>query len=185
MPVRWSKAFLKVPSSWLIWAILHSPGLIGSLTKDTFGSLVAWSFHPSEEKADRLGFQYVELDQLLRQSDAVSLHVKLTDDSRDLIGQRELALMKPGSLLINTARGAVVKSDALVASLQSGQLAGAGLDVFDIEPLPADHPILACEQVVLTPHNADQTPEGIDLLNQGCVENVMAFLNGKPRHVVT
>ena len=93
--------------------------------------------------------------------------------------------MKPGSLLINTARGAVVKSDALVASLQSGQLAGAGLDVFDIEPLPADHPILACEQVVLTPHNADQTPEGIDLLNQGCVENVMAFLNGKPQHVVT
>ena len=148
-------------------------------------NVVAWSFHPSEEKADRLGFQYVELDQLLRQSDAVSLHVKLTDDSRDLIGQRELALMKPGSLLINTARGAVVKSDALVASLQSGQLAGAGLDVFDIEPLPADHPILACEQVVLTPHNADQTPEGIDLLNQGCVENVMAFLNGKPQHVVT
>ena len=147
--------------------------------------VIAWSFHPSGEKAERLGFKYVDLDELLQRSDAVSLHVKLTDDSRHLIGQREFALMKPGALLVNTARGAVVDTDALVAVLESGQLAAAALDVFDTEPLQADHALLNCQQVVLTPHCADQTPEGIDLLNQGCVDNVIAFLDGEPQNVVS
>lgn len=147
--------------------------------------VVAWSFHPANEKATRLGFRYVELDDLLRASDAVSLHVKLTEQSRHLIGRRELELMKRGALLINTARGPVVETDALVAALQSGYLGGAGLDVFDTEPLSADHPLLRCEQVVLTPHCADQTPEGVDLLNAGCVDNVLAFLAGRPQNVVT
>jgi D-3-phosphoglycerate dehydrogenase len=148
-------------------------------------NVVAWSFHPSEEKAERLGFAYVELDQLLNASDVVSLHIKLTDDSRALIGARELGLMKPGSLLVNTARGAVVDRDALIAALDSGHLAGAALDVFDVEPLPADDPLLECEHLVLTPHCADQTPEGIELLNTGCVDNVIAFLEGRPQNVVT
>jgi phosphoglycerate dehydrogenase-like enzyme len=147
-------------------------------------NVIAWSFHPSEEKARRLGFQYVELDELLKQTDVVSLHVQLTDDSRNLIGERELSLMKPGSLLVNTARGAVVNSSALVNALNSGHLAGAGLDVFATEPLPADDPILNCDHVVLTPHCADQVPEGIDLLNSGCVENVIAFLEGRAQNVV-
>ena len=77
-----------------------------------------------------------------------------------------------------------VATDALVDSLNSGHLAGAGLDVFDNEPLPHDHPILTCEQVVLTPHIADQTPEGIELLNEGAVSNVIAFLDGRPQNVV-
>jgi D-3-phosphoglycerate dehydrogenase len=92
--------------------------------------------------------------------------------------------MKPGALLINTARGAVVDTSALVQALTSGHLGGAGLDVFDTEPLPVDHPLLSCEHVVLTPHNADQTPEGIDLLNEGCIDNVIQFLKGKPQNVV-
>jgi phosphoglycerate dehydrogenase-like enzyme len=115
----------------------------------------------------------------------VSLHVRLTPDSRGLIGARELGLMKPGAILVNTARGPVVSTEALVAALHAGRLAGAGLDVFDTEPLPAGHPLLACEQVVLTPHNADQTPEGMDLLNAGVVDNVIAFLEGRPQNVVT
>jgi len=78
----------------------------------------------------------------------------------------------------------LVATDALVDSLNAGHLAGAGLDVFDNEPLPHDHPILACEQVVLTPHIADQTPEGIELLNEGAVSNVIAFLDGRPKNVV-
>ncbi len=147
--------------------------------------VIAWSFHPSDEKADQLGFEYVELDDLLHQSDVVSVHVKLTDDSRNLIAHRELALMQPGSMLVNTARGAIVNSDALATALNEDHLAGAALDVFDTEPIPANHPLLSCEQVVLTPHCADQTPEGIDLLNQGCVENVIAYFNGSPRNVVT
>jgi phosphoglycerate dehydrogenase-like enzyme len=147
--------------------------------------VIAWTFHPSAERAAELGVRFVELNELLRTSDVVSVHVRLTDQSRGMIGRRELELMKPGALVINTARGAIVDSAALVSALESGHLGGAGLDVFDIEPLPPDHPILRCEQVVLTPHAADQTPEGVELLNLGAVENVLAYLDGRPRNVVT
>jgi D-3-phosphoglycerate dehydrogenase len=146
--------------------------------------VVAWTFHPTPERAAELGVRYLPLDDLLRRSDVVSLHVKLTPESRGLLGARELALMKPGAILVNTARGAVVDTPALVAALREGRLGGAGLDVFDTEPLLPDHPVLACEQVVLTPHNADQTPEGMEALNSGVVENVIAFLEGRPRNVV-
>jgi phosphoglycerate dehydrogenase-like enzyme len=146
--------------------------------------VVAWSFHPSPERQKELGIPFVPLDDLLRTADVVSLHVKLTEQSRRLIGARELALMKPGALLINTARGAVVDTEALVAALHSGRLGGAGIDVFEVEPLPPDYPLLQCEHVVLTPHNADQTPEGIDFLNVGVVDNVIAFLAGEPQNRV-
>lgn len=146
--------------------------------------VIAWTFHPSPERATALGVRYVELDELLSTADVVSLHVRLTEESRHLIGAREIGLMKPGALLINAARGGLVDTAALVAALNAGHLGGAGLDVYDEEPLPPDHPLLRCEQVVLTPHHADQTPEGVDLLNQGAVDNVLAFLAGQPRNVV-
>jgi D-3-phosphoglycerate dehydrogenase len=164
-------------------------GTIGSafarLARAIGMNVIAWTYNPSPKRAAELGLRFVELDDLLRTSDAVSLHLRLTPQSRGLLKARELALMKPGSLLVNTARGALVDMDALVAALSSGHLAGAALDVYDIEPLPPDHPILACEQVVLTPHIADQTPEGIDFLNTGAVDNVIAFLEGAPQNVVT
>ena len=144
----------------------------------------AWTFHPSAERAEQLGVRFVPLEELLRTSDVVSVHVKLTDRTRGLIGAREFGLMKPGALFVNTARGAVVDTGALVAALDSGWLGGAGIDVFDVEPVPAGHPLLACEQVVLTPHNADQTPEGMDILNGGVVDNVIAFLGGRPQNRV-
>src|SRR5581483_9036231 len=97
---------------------------------------------------------------------------------------RELRLMKRGAILVNTGRGPLVDEAALIEALESGHLAGAGLDVYTQEPLPADAPILRCEQVVLTPHNADSTPEGLDFLNQGAVENAIAFLEGTPQNVV-
>ena len=147
--------------------------------------VVAWTFNPSTERSRKLGVRFLELDELLRVSDVVTIHVKLTPESRHLIGARELSLMKPGSLLVNTARGAIVDAAALVESLNSGHLGGAGLDVYDTEPLPSDDPFLGCDQVVLTPHSADQTPEGYDLLNQGVVDNVIAFLEGRPRNIVT
>lgn len=139
----------------------------------------AWTYRPLAERARDMGVEFVEFDELLRTSDALSLHVKLTDKSRGLVGRRELEMLKPGALLVNTARGAVIDTPALVDALRSGRLAGAGLDVFEQEPLPADHPLLGCEQVVLTPHNADQTPEGMELLNSGIVENVIAFFEGR------
>lgn len=147
--------------------------------------VAAWTFNPSAERERMLGVRFLDLDELLRVSDVVTIHVKLTPESRHLLGARELSLMKPGSLLVNTARGAIVDTAALVESLNSGHLGGAGLDVYDSEPLPANDPLLDCEQVVLTPHSADQTPEGYDLLNQGVVDNVIAFLEGRPRNIVT
>lgn len=146
---------------------------------------LAWTFNPSPERARELGVEFVEFDELLRESDVVSMHVRLSDESRHLIGARELGLMKQGALLINAGRGELVDNAALVDALQSEHLAGAGLDVFDQEPLPPDDPILTCDQVVLTPHLADQTPEGIELLNEGCVSNVIAFLEGRPQNIVT
>ena len=146
--------------------------------------VVAWTFHPSDERARRLGVRYVELEELLTTADVISLHVALSDETRGMIGEREIGLMKPGALLVNGGRGSLVQKEALVRALRSGHLAGAGLDVYDVEPLPPDDPILSCEQVVLTPHMADQTPEGIDLLNEGAVDNVIAFLEGRPQNVV-
>ena len=162
----------------------HIGGSMARLAQAIGMELLAWTFAPSPARAAELGVRFVELDELLRLADVVSLHVKLTDRSRGLIGARELALMKPGALLVNTARGAVVDTAALVAALHSRRLGGAALDVFDTEPLPAGHPLLACEQVVLTAHNADQTPEGMELLNAGVVDNVIAFLDGRAQNVV-
>ncbi|MCO6455404.1 MAG: D-glycerate dehydrogenase [Pirellulaceae bacterium] len=194
--VAWTTAEMKQgrwPSEYLVSLAGKRLGVIGTgnigcalirLARAIGMEVVAWSFHPEQEKAEALGFRYVELAELLQTSDAVSLHLKLTDESRHLIDARALERMKPGALLINTARGAVVDQDALVAALQSGKLGGAGLDVFRTEPLPADDPLLTCPQVVLTPHAADQMPEGMEALCQGAVENVLAFLAGRPENVV-
>lgn len=146
--------------------------------------VIAWTFNPSPARGKELGVRFVELEELLQESDVVSLHVKLTPDSHHLIGAKELGMMKEGALLLNGARGDVLDIDALHAALQAGRLAGAGLDVFPQEPLAADHPILECEQVVLTPHAADQTPEGVDLLNEGAVDNIIAYLEGKAQNNV-
>ncbi len=146
--------------------------------------VIAWTFNPSDGRAQNLGLRFVELDALLRGADVVSLHVKLTGDTRALLGARELALMKDRAILLNGARGDVVDMAALHGALMAGRFTGAGLDVFPDEPLPPDAPILQCEQVVLTPHAADSTPEAVELLNQGAVDNVIAFLEGRPQNNV-
>lgn len=148
-------------------------------------NIIAWTYHPSLERAEELGVQFVSLNELLRTADVISVHAKLTDDSRGLIGKSQFDLMKPNTLLVNVARGPIIDTEALVDALNSGHLGGAAIDVFDQEPIPADHPLLGCEQVVLTPHCADMTPEGVDLLNEGAVDNIIAFLQGQPRNVVT
>ena len=147
-------------------------------------NVIAWTLHPSQERADRLSIQYVSLEELLQTADVISLHVKLTNESKNLIGKQELELMKQGALLINCARGEVVQTDALVEALNVGHLGGAGIDVYDQEPPPFDYPLLACKQVILTPHCADMTPEGVDLLNQGAVDNIIAYLEGHPKNTV-
>ena len=101
-----------------------------------------------------------------------------------MIDGEALTRFKRGSYLINTSRGAVVDMAALHGALMAGRFTGAGLDVFPDEPLAPDDPILQCEQVVLTPHAADSTPEAVELLNQGAVDNVIAFLEGRPQNNV-
>ena len=160
-------------------------GELARLARSIGMDVLAWTFNPSPERARQLGVSYVELDELLRRSDVVSLNVRLTDETRHIIGRRELTAMKPGALLVNGGRGDLVDTAAMIEALDSGHLAGAALDVFDTEPLPPDHPILGSEQIVMTPHMADQTPEGMELLNEGAVDNVIAFLEGRPQNVVT
>jgi len=147
-------------------------------------SVVAWTLHPDPAKAERLGFRYESLEEVLKTSDVVSLHTRLSEKTHHLISVRELAMMKKSAILINTSRGAIVDTAALVDALKREALFGAALDVFDQEPLPADHPVLQCEQIVLTPHTADQTQEGIDQLTLGCIDNIRAFLDGRPQNVV-
>ena len=147
--------------------------------------VIAWTFNPSDARAIELGVRFVELDELLASADVVSLHVALTDDTRGFLGKSEFERMKSGSLLLNGARGAVVDTPALVDALNRGHLGGAGIDVYEEEPPPADLALLQCDQVVLTPHCADMTPEGVDLLNGGAVDNVIAFLEGRPQNIVT
>ena len=145
---------------------------------------LAWTFHPSEERAGALGVTFKSMDEVMRESDVISVHVKLTKESRRLMGMDQFARMKRNSIFLNGARGGVVDTDALAHALNTGHLMGAGIDVFEEEPPPADHPLFACENVILTPHCADMTPEGVDLLNSGAVDNVIAYLEGNPRNRV-
>jgi phosphoglycerate dehydrogenase-like enzyme len=125
------------------------------------------------------------LEQLLAGADVVSLHVPLSDDSRGMFGARQFELMKPGAVFINTARGALVEGDALLAALEAGRLFGAGLDVTDPEPLPPGHPLLLREDVVITPHVASATIEGKVRMFRAAFEQVVEVLHGRrPRHLV-
>jgi len=132
---------------------------------------------PPEEE-ERLNARYVDLDTLLRESDIVSIHTPLTPETRHMIGERELKLMKKTAYLINTARGKVVDTDALVRALREGWIAGAGLDVFDQEPLPPDHPLTKLDNVVLTPHIGSATVETRTRMALMVAENLIEFYRG-------
>jgi D-3-phosphoglycerate dehydrogenase len=147
--------------------------------------VIAWSFSHDVERASALGVELVDRDEVFRQADVVSVHLRNTPEVRGLVGARELALMKPSAYLINTARGALVDTDALVAALRAGQLAGAGLDVFTEEPLPLErNPFRDLPNVVLTPHVGAVTHEANARSRAVPVDNIIAFLNGRPQNVV-
>jgi D-3-phosphoglycerate dehydrogenase len=131
------------------------------------------------------GVEQVELQELLRRGDVVSIHVPLTAETRGLIGARELGLMKPGAFLINTARGAVIDQPALVAALREGRLAGAGLDVTDPEPPPPDDPLLALDNVILTPHVAWYSEESREHVTVEAAREAVRLARGeRPRSPV-
>lgn len=141
--------------------------------------VLAWSQNLSNEAAAASGAQRVDLDVLLAQSDVVSIHLKLSDRTRGLLGARELALMKPTAYLVNTARGPIVDEAALVDVLAARRIGGAALDVFDREPMSNDHPLLALENVVLAPHVGYVTVENYRLIYDGALQDIAAFLDGK------
>jgi glycerate dehydrogenase len=131
------------------------------------------------------GIEFVELIELLRRADVVSLHCPLTPETEGLIDAERLALMKPTAFLINTGRGPLVDQAALAAALNAKRLAGAGLDVLSQEPPPADNPLLKAENCIITPHIAWATREARERLMTTAVDNVLAFLEGKPKNVVS
>jgi len=148
--------------------------------------VIGWTFHPDPIRATAAGVELVGFEQLFRQADVLSIHLRLSPHSTALVGEKELALLKPGTILVNTARAAIVDQKALVAALASGRLAGAGLDVHDPEPLPAEkNRYLEFDNVVLTPHSGTVTREANLRSLREPVENVVAFLEGRPRNVVS
>jgi len=141
--------------------------------------VLAWSPRLTEAAAAEAGAERREIDQLLAESDVVSIHASLSNASRGLIDARRLSLMKPSAYLINTARGPIVEEEALVAALGAGRLAGAGLDVFDVEPLPSDHPLTRLKNVVLQPHIGYPTDDGYRRFADAAARVLLDWLEGR------
>ncbi|KUJ36665.1 D-2-hydroxyacid dehydrogenase family protein [Streptomyces sp. NPDC093228] len=160
-------------------------GKIGSRVAQiglAFGmEVVAWSRNLTEERTSEVGVELApSMDELLTSSDFVSVHLALGDRSRGLIGARELALLKPTAYLINTSRAAIVDQDALLTALHRGRIAGAGVDVFDVEPLPADHPMRTAPRLLATPHLGYVSHANYATYYGQAVEDIQAYLSGEP-----
>jgi D-3-phosphoglycerate dehydrogenase len=145
---------------------------------------IAWSQNLTEEKAKAAGADYVSKDDLFRNADFVTIHLVLSDRSRGLVAAKELGLMKKSAYLINTSRGPIVDEKALIAVLNSKSIAGAGLDVFDVEPLPLDHPFRKMDNVVITPHLGYVSEQNYRKYFPDIVEDIRAWLDGKPVRVI-
>ncbi|MFE7902787.1 D-2-hydroxyacid dehydrogenase family protein [Streptomyces sp. NPDC057424] len=160
-------------------------GKIGSRVAQVglaFGMHVsAWSRNLTRERADEAGVELApSKEELLASSDFVSVHLALGDRTRGLLGPAELALLKPTAYLINTSRAAIVDQDALLEALRAGRIAGAGVDVFDIEPLPADHPVRTAPRLLATPHLGYVSHANYATYYGHAVEDIRAFLDGAP-----
>jgi phosphoglycerate dehydrogenase-like enzyme len=145
---------------------------------------IAWSQYLAPERANALGVERVEKDELFRRSDIVTIHTRLSERTRGLVGERELGLMKPTAFLINTSRGPIVDESALLAALRTGRIAGCGIDVYDREPLPAGHPLRKEPRALLTPHLGYVTEETYRSFYAGTVAAVEAWLAGTPVNVL-
>jgi len=147
--------------------------------------VIAWSQNLTPEKCQEAGVGYVSKDDLFRQSDFITIHIVLSPRSRGLVGAKELGLMKSSAFIINTSRGPIIDELVLIAALRDKKIAGAGLDVFDNEPLPLDHPFRKMDNVVITPHLGYVTEQNYRHYFTGVVEDIRGFLDGKPVRVMT
>ena len=146
--------------------------------------VIAWSENLTEERTAELGVRRVSRSELLESADVLSIHLVLSDRTRGLFGARDLALMKPTAVLINTSRGPIVDESALIEALRTGTIAAAGLDVYDREPLPADHELLALENTVLLPHLGYVSETTLRTMYEQVVEDIAAFRSGAPVRLV-
>lgn len=146
--------------------------------------VVAWSHNLTAAGAAELGVTAVPKDELLRAADVVSVHLVLSDRTRGLVGAAELALMRPTAILVNTSRGPIVEEAALADALERGVIAGAGVDVYDTEPLPAGHPLTRAPNTVLSPHLGYVTRDSYEVFYRDAVEDIEAFTAGRPVRVV-
>jgi phosphoglycerate dehydrogenase-like enzyme len=164
-------------------------GKLGTHTANiakAFGmKVIAWSQNLTPEKCAAAGVGYVGKDDLFRQSDFITIHTVLSPRSRGIVGAREFGLMKPSAFIINTSRGPIIEEAALLAALRDNKIAGAGLDVFDVEPLPLDHPLRKMDNVVITPHLGYVSEQNYRHYFAGVVEDIRGFLDGKPVRVMT
>jgi phosphoglycerate dehydrogenase-like enzyme len=142
--------------------------------------IIAWSQNLTEAHAAECGARLVAKDDLFRRSDFLSIHLVLSDRTRGLVTARELAMMKPTAYLVNTSRGPIVDEAALIEALRSNRIAGAGIDVFAEEPLPLNHPFRSLPNTVITPHLGYVTEENYRFIYGDAVEDILAFLDGKP-----
>jgi len=146
--------------------------------------VIAWGPTLTPERAAASNVEYVEHDELFRRSDALFVALKLLDATRGIVGAKELALMKPTSYIVNIARGPIIQEAALVSALQEHRIGGAGLDVYDIEPLPSDHPFTRLDNVVLTPHIGWGTARNFGLMVENLTNAVIKYLDGDMSGVV-
>jgi phosphoglycerate dehydrogenase-like enzyme len=146
--------------------------------------VLAWSQRLTAEAAARAGARAVAKDELFDAADVVTVHYKLSPRSEGIVGAREIRLMKPTAYLVNTSRGPLVDTDALLAALRAGAIAGAALDVYDEEPLPVGHPLRNAPRTVLTPHIGYVTDDGYRVFYGEAVEDIAAFAAGHPVRVL-
>jgi D-3-phosphoglycerate dehydrogenase len=146
--------------------------------------VIAWSQNLTPEKCKEAGVDYVSKEDLFRQADFITIHVVLSQRSRGIVGAKEFGLMKPSAYIINTSRGPIIDEAAMLTALREKKIAGAGLDVFDIEPLPTDHPLRKLDNVVLTPHLGYVAVQNYQTYFAGVVDDIRGFLDGKPVRVM-
>jgi D-3-phosphoglycerate dehydrogenase len=145
---------------------------------------IAWSQNLTPERCKEVGVEYSAKDDLFRNADVITIHLVLSDRTRGLIGAKEFGLMKKTAYLVNTSRGPIVEEKALINALNGKQIAGAGLDVFDVEPLPLDHVFRKMDNVVITPHLGYVSQQNYEKYYPDIVDNIRGFLDGKPTRIV-
>jgi phosphoglycerate dehydrogenase-like enzyme len=153
---------------------------VGRVMKTLGTRVLGYSRSLTPEIAAEVGAECASMETLIRESDIITMHINSNAQTRGIIGEREFAMMKRGAFLVNTARGPIVSEPAMIKALETGQLGGVGLDVFDIEPLPMDHPLRRFENAVLVSHRGYATVEVLSERYEQAMENILDYLDGRP-----